>query len=204
MTQYNVAPVIAYAQAQLGKPYKWGGAGPDSYDCSGLTMMAYRQIKIGLPHLAAAQMRMGKSVAFTDMLPGDLCFPGPEHVQMYIGNGQVIEAPHTGANVRQVPFNSSYITTVRRMVPGDPIVGSPADTPVHGPLTSDTFGVVQGADNLAGAIGALSTAIGFIIDPHNWWRIGLFVLGMGFVFVAMYRFAKPQAQAVAKGLVLSG
>ena len=99
--------VIDFARAQLGKPYVWAGAGPDVWDCSGLTMMAFRQIGIYLPHYAASQYTMGTPVPVSEAQPGDLLFwtsdgtvAGIHHVALYIGNGTFIEAPHTGADVR--------------------------------------------------------------------------------------------------------
>lgn len=103
----GIARVIAFARAQLGKPYVWAGAGPDVWDCSGLTMMAFRQIGIYLPHYATSQYLMGSSIPVGAAQPGDLLFwstdgtvSGIHHVALYIGNGTFIEAPHTGANVR--------------------------------------------------------------------------------------------------------
>jgi cell wall-associated NlpC family hydrolase len=104
---YTQAPgadkAIAYAYAQLGKPYQWGGAGPDSFDCSGLTMMAWEQAGIYFPHLAQDQYDLTQPVAVSSAIPGDLIFFGTPsnvyHVGLYIGNGQMIDAPETGQNV---------------------------------------------------------------------------------------------------------
>jgi cell wall-associated NlpC family hydrolase len=94
---------IDYAEAQLGKPYQWGGAGPGSFDCSGLVMMAWEQAGVYFPHLAQAQYDMTERVPFSDMLPGDLVFFGTpsdvHHVGLYIGNGEMIDAPETGQDV---------------------------------------------------------------------------------------------------------
>ncbi|MCW2858060.1 MAG: NlpC/P60 family protein [Marmoricola sp.] len=97
-----VARAIAFAKAQLGKPYVWAGAGPDVWDCSGLTMVAWEHGGIYLPHFAAAQYAEITHIGVTDLRPGDLVFWGPtpdtiEHVAMYLGNGMIIQAPHTGA-----------------------------------------------------------------------------------------------------------
>lgn len=104
---HGISRVIAFARAQLGKPYLWAGAGPDAWDCSGLTMVAFQQIGIYLPHYAASQYMMGTPIPVSQAQPGDLLFwtsdgtvPGIHHVALYIGNGTFIEAPHTGANVR--------------------------------------------------------------------------------------------------------
>lgn len=93
---------VSTALAQLGKPYQWGGAGPDSFDCSGLTMFAWRAAGVALPHSAAAQFSSFPQVPIGALQPGDLVFYGspPYHNGMYIGNGQMVEAPHTGTVVR--------------------------------------------------------------------------------------------------------
>ena len=90
------------ALSQVGKPYQWGAAGPDSYDCSGLTMWAWGQAGVALPHNSGAQYAATPRVDRSDWQPGDLLFFGSpiHHVGMYIGNGQMVEAPYTGAQVR--------------------------------------------------------------------------------------------------------
>jgi cell wall-associated NlpC family hydrolase len=101
----GVSSVIAYAQAQLGKPYKWGAAGPSAFDCSGLTMRAFDTVGINLPHNSAAQLVKTRihEIAQTDDPPaGALVFYGtpPHHVGISIGNGNMISAPHTGDVVK--------------------------------------------------------------------------------------------------------
>ena len=101
----GASAVIAYAQAQLGKPYGWGAEGPGSFDCSGLTMMAWRQAGVYLSHYTGAQWSETNRVAISDLRVGDLVFfgssgPSSHHVGLYVGGGQMIEAPHTGAVVR--------------------------------------------------------------------------------------------------------
>jgi cell wall-associated NlpC family hydrolase len=93
---------VKYAYAQLGKPYVWGGAGPNSFDCSGLTMRAWGAAGVSLPHSAAGQQSMLRSVSLSALQPGDLVFYGSPayHVTIYIGGGRVIAAPHTGTNVQ--------------------------------------------------------------------------------------------------------
>jgi cell wall-associated NlpC family hydrolase len=101
----GVGAVIGYAQAQLGKPYQWGGDGPDSFDCSGLTMRAWQQAGVNLYHFTGAQWDQTARVAISDLRPGDLVFfgssgPSSHHVGLYVGNGQMIEAPRAGVPVR--------------------------------------------------------------------------------------------------------
>jgi cell wall-associated NlpC family hydrolase len=91
---------ISFALAQVGKPYKWGATGPNSFDCSGLTQAAFKSAGISLPRTTYLQAAIGKSVSKANLIPGDLVFPDPGHVQIYLGNGKVVESPHTGANVR--------------------------------------------------------------------------------------------------------
>ncbi len=95
---------INYARAQLGKPYKWGGSGPNSFDCSGLVMMAWAQAGVYFPHLAQDQYDMTQRIPLSDVLPGDLIFYGtPDdvyHVGLYIGGGNMIDAPETGQDVQ--------------------------------------------------------------------------------------------------------
>jgi hypothetical protein len=104
-----VKRIIAFAQAQLGKPYVWGAQGPNTFDCSGLTMMAYRAGGIPIPRVTYTQWTSGAHVQPGQEQPGDLVFfhmgpNGPEHVALVVGNGMMIEAPHTGAFVRYVPY----------------------------------------------------------------------------------------------------
>jgi cell wall-associated NlpC family hydrolase len=99
---------VSYAKSQIGKPYQWGAAGPDSYDCSGLTMWAYAQVGVTIDHWTGYQWQEGARVSTSAMRPGDLAFFATDtndpntihHVGMYIGNGEMVEAPYTGADVR--------------------------------------------------------------------------------------------------------
>jgi peptidoglycan DL-endopeptidase CwlO len=98
----GAAAAVRYAYAQVGKPYSFGAAGPSAFDCSGLTMMAWRQAGIALPHSAAGQYGIGRHVSRSELQPGDLIFRySPiSHVAMYIGNGLQIAATHTGSTVK--------------------------------------------------------------------------------------------------------
>ena len=98
----RAAVAVRFAYNQLGKPYQYGAAGPDSYDCSGLTMRAWEAAGVSLSHNAAAQQGETRSVSRGNLQPGDLVFFGSPayHVAIYIGNGNVIAAPHTGDVVK--------------------------------------------------------------------------------------------------------
>jgi cell wall-associated NlpC family hydrolase len=108
---------IAEARRQLGKPYKWGGAGPDRFDCSGLTMWAWRAGGVSLSHSTYAQWDETTHIPISQMQPGDLIFFGSDlhHMAMYTGGGMMIEAPHSGANVREVAVRYGDLYGVGRV-----------------------------------------------------------------------------------------
>jgi cell wall-associated NlpC family hydrolase len=112
---------VAIAKRYLGIPYVWGGSTPTGgFDCSGLMMYVYKQLGITLDHYAAWQYLEGTRIAPADLQPGDLVFwepkaDGPGHVGMYVGDGKMINAPHTGDVVRIVSIQgrSGYVGAVR-------------------------------------------------------------------------------------------
>ncbi|EPD60765.1 C40 family peptidase [Streptomyces sp. HGB0020] len=95
--------VLAFARAQIGKPYVWGATGPGSYDCSGLTQAAWKAAGVTLPRTTYDQVNAGTTVSLTNARPGDLIFfyDDISHVGIYIGNGMMIHAPKPGAYVRE-------------------------------------------------------------------------------------------------------
>lgn len=106
------ALAITTALAQVGTPYLWGGSGPGAFDCSGLTRYAYATAGLALPRTARDQHAAGPAVpAGAPVLPGDLLFftsrpdRGVDHVGIYLGDGRMVDAPHTGALVRVEPVN---------------------------------------------------------------------------------------------------
>jgi cell wall-associated NlpC family hydrolase len=104
------------ALAQVGKPYVWGTAGPDSYDCSGLVVWAFAGEGISLPHYTGALWNSGMHVSQADLEPGDLIFFDADisHVGFYIGNGLMVDAPHSGTDVRVEPiWWGQYVGAVR-------------------------------------------------------------------------------------------
>jgi len=108
--------VVQAALKQLGRPYLWGGDSPtNGFDCSGLTAWAYAKADVGvnLPHLARAQFHMGKPVALSQLRPGDLVFfeKGIGHVAMYLADGLLIEATHTGDIVRITHLDDDWHVT---------------------------------------------------------------------------------------------
>ena len=112
----RAAAAIAYAEAQLGKPYRYAAAGPDAFDCSGLTMMAWAAAGVSMGHYSGAQYAAFPHVPLDQLQPGDLIFWGPggsEHVAMYVGGGLQIAATHTGDYVRIQPVSSNSIGAAR-------------------------------------------------------------------------------------------
>ena len=88
---------IAFARAQIGEPYRWGGAGPSSWDCSGLTMMAWAQGGKSLPHYSGGQYSSTTPIRSSQLRPGDLLYWGSSpssiyHVALYTGNGMMVHA----------------------------------------------------------------------------------------------------------------
>ena len=111
----SAAAAVAFARAQVGKPYCYGGAGLGCYDCSGLTMMAWRQAGVSLPHSSASQFNVGRRISASELQPGDLIFyySPISHVSIYIGGGQRISATHTGDYVRVQSLGSSIVGYAR-------------------------------------------------------------------------------------------
>jgi len=105
------AIAVAAAESRVGDPYVWGAAGPDSFDCSGLVMWSYDQAGIYLPHYSGSQYDDTTPIPMSDLEPGDLVFPANpgQHVAMYIGNGEIVQAPYTGADVQIVPLTSFFV-----------------------------------------------------------------------------------------------
>jgi cell wall-associated NlpC family hydrolase len=110
--------VIRYACAQTAKPYVWGAAGPRGFDCSGLTMMAYAQAGVSLPHHAASQFSKGQPVSESDLRPGDLVFyySGIQHVGMYIGDGYIVNAANPSSGINIYPLHAMPYVGARRYI----------------------------------------------------------------------------------------
>jgi peptidoglycan DL-endopeptidase CwlO len=113
---------IAFALAQLGKPYVWGATGPNSFDCSGLMLRAYESAGIQLPRVSYMQFNAGAKLPIANSAPGDLLFWAYDsndprtihHVAMYLGGGRIVEAQQTGVPVhtRAVRFNEGEIVQI--------------------------------------------------------------------------------------------
>jgi peptidoglycan DL-endopeptidase CwlO len=100
---------VAFAYAQLGKPYVYGATGPDSYDCSGLVQAAWAAAGVAIPRTTFEDWDNLPHIPASEMVPGDLIiYDGEGHVAIYVGDGYIIDAPHTGAVVERVPYNESW------------------------------------------------------------------------------------------------
>jgi cell wall-associated NlpC family hydrolase len=96
----RTATAIGYAKAQIGKPYKFATAGPDTFDCSGLVMQAWAAAGVRLPRVTYDQIKVGERVTRDRLVPGDLVFTNNGgHVELYIGGDEVVNAGHTGVSV---------------------------------------------------------------------------------------------------------
>jgi cell wall-associated NlpC family hydrolase len=104
--------VVGIAMRYLGVPYRWGGASPSGFDCSGLVMYVYAQVGVSLPHSSYAMYGVGTAVPRSALQPGDIIFfDGLGHVGLYIGGNQFIHAPHTGDVVKISSISGWYAST---------------------------------------------------------------------------------------------
>jgi cell wall-associated NlpC family hydrolase len=116
------ATAIAFAVRQVGKPYQWGAAGPNAYDCSGLVFAAYAAAGIHIARTTFGWRQDGPTVPLTSIQPGDLLFSAgsdgtptnPGHVVMYLGGGQIIQAPQTGEDVQIDPLSLAGVVVATR------------------------------------------------------------------------------------------
>ncbi|MCX4813234.1 C40 family peptidase [Streptomyces sp. NBC_01239] len=117
----KAAKAVAFARAQVGKPYVWGATGPGSYDCSGLTQAAWKATGVTLPRATTDQADAGTTVPLTDAQPGDLVFfhdfhDDISHVGVYAGDGMMIHAPKPGAYVREESVHHDGTAIVHSVV----------------------------------------------------------------------------------------
>ncbi len=108
-TSTQAQKAVAFAYAQLGKPYVWGATGPGSYDCSGLVQAAWSSAGVSIPRVTYDQWAALPHIAASSLQPGDLLYyNGEGHVSMYVGNGYIIDAPRTGLDVQKIPMNTDW------------------------------------------------------------------------------------------------
>ena len=135
----NALGAVAFALSRIGAPYVWGATGPTTFDCSGLMLRAYESIGVRLPRVSRHQFLVGERVALETLVPGDMVFfahdvtrpASVHHVAMYIGAGQMVHAPYTGARVRVDKLRVRGLIGAVRMLPasGIPTTPPPFDIP---------------------------------------------------------------------------
>ena len=153
--------VVANARAELGRPYVYGATGPDDFDCSGLVQFVFGKAGLSVPRVSSAQFTFGSQIQASDLAPGDLVFsewsgddvPHHGHVAIYAGNGNVIEAPHPGGVVQEVPLDSNYLAHVDGYTRPVGLSTGPA-SPVTG--------------GAAGGGGGTAANAGFDFNPLSW------------------------------------
>ncbi len=112
----RASAAVGYAMAQIGDAYVYGATGPSAFDCSGLTMMAWAQAGVSLPHSSSAQFSSGPRISESDLRPGDLVFyySPISHVGLYIGNGMIAHAANPSTGVQVTGLHSMpYVGAVR-------------------------------------------------------------------------------------------
>ena len=108
-TSTQAGKALAFAYAQLGKPYQWGATGPGSYDCSGLAQAAWAAAGVAIPRDTYEQWAALPHISSSAIQPGDLLYyDGVGHVAMYVGNGYMIDAPQTGMDVEKIPMDTGW------------------------------------------------------------------------------------------------
>lgn len=179
---------IQIASQQAGKPYIWGAAGPDTFDCSGLVHYAYSLA--GLPgagratsHLwTTATIRfMGDPVQPGQEQPGDLIMPTAGHVGICIGNGKMWNAPETGIPVRIDTYPSRLFAVRRVSTPTTAVGGNPVTTTG----IETVGGPIEWWNQFIDMVHAFDHALQWIGDGHNWIRIGEVISGTGLVYYAV-------------------
>lgn len=160
------ARVVAYARAQIGKPYVYGAEGPYAFDCSGLTSAAWKHVGVAIPRTAYGQLTGLAHVSPSAVRPGDVVvYRGGNHVGIYIGGGKIVEAPRPGAKVRIAPWRTgwyaSHFTAVVRPHGGASVTAHhgasktvPKATVEHGPQ-----GVPKAADGPSTAATVFHTVV---------------------------------------------
>lgn len=208
------ADFLAAARTKLGDPYVYGATGPDSFDCSGLVQWAARQAGFTMPRTSQEQWKVGQEISAADLQPGDLVFSAgsdgsagaPGHVAIYAGDGQVLEAPHTGANVRFRALSSMSPTGYRRP-PG--ISGGGGGTPAGGgAVQADWQSWVPGSgllslpgdvvDFFGTATDSLTASASFaraFFQPSTYVRIGAGAFGLVLLVAGLYFLGREAASA---------
>jgi NlpC/P60 family len=204
----DAAAFIAAAEALIGRPYVYGAAGPSAFDCSGLVQAAAAKAGFTVPRVSSEQYAAGVPVTADRLQPGDLVFsewPGDDvphhgHVAIYVGGGQIIQAPHPGGVVERVALDADYLQHVDGYARPAPLAGGASATASNasflGDLGAGVGGVLSGLGNsfgdISGLVGAayssLTAAFAFFqafFRPSTYIRIGAGLFGFVFVIVGL-------------------
>jgi hypothetical protein len=156
--------VVADAKSKLGDQYVYGADGPSTFDCSGLMQSTFASFGIRIPRTTEEQYKIGSAVpSAADLAPGDLVFTEglpPGHVGMYVGGGQVIQAPHTGDVVRITPLADFGTVTAMRRVPGLSYNSGDVNPGVYGQI-------VGGVGNAVASGGGWVSSLGQIVNDAS-------------------------------------
>jgi hypothetical protein len=205
------AQFVDAARSQVGDPYVYGATGPNAFDCSGLVVWAAKQVGISMPRTSQEQWKVGRQITAGELQPGDLVFSrgsdgtaaAPGHVAIYAGGGQVVVAPHTGANVRLQALSSLSPTGYRRP-PG--LAGAGPAAPADGVQQT---GLLSGLMDIPGEVtdffgtatdslsGAADLARAFF-QPSTYVRIGAGFFGLVLVVAGLF-FLVREAQGADGG-----
>jgi len=198
----NAADIaIAFARSHIGDPYVFGANGPHAWDCSSLVQHSYAAAGVILPRTTGMQVNMGTAVAKEALQVGDLVFPDFHHVQIYTGNGRIIEAPQTGEFVVERAMWGFW--RARR------VVNTPGTATSPGAVTDNLLGIGNPVDQSKQIMQVITAAAGpakWLTEPHNWLRIAGFIAGALFIAVALgqIKTVSKAANTVAKGVANAG
>lgn len=195
----DINAILTQLRSELGKPYVWGATGPNSFDCSGLVQFIYGHNGISLPRTSLAQSKVGMPIAKGAQQPGDLVFSDWEgkgvvsHVAIYVGGGQVIEAPQPGTPVKVTPLGASYMAHVKTIQRVTGITGS-AGVDFAGAGGGTAAGQFDGITNALSGVGQTFSKIAdtaSILDkltmPQFWVRVTAGVAGTALVFFGLHK-----------------
>jgi hypothetical protein len=183
----RVNAAIQYALAQVGKPYVWATAGPNSYDCSGLIWKAY---EVGAGYKFQGRpttytlVGMGREVPKSEIRPGDLVFPNAGHVQMSLGGTAIVEAANPRTGVRRSTLGRTW--HIRRLIENNLEVGNKASG--TDPKVSNSGGSETDAQ-----LASINQALSSLTNPNFWVRILYIILGIIMCLVALARMGGADA-----------